>query len=184
MIAQVVQSPGKYGVGHAVVRHRILQAVLVHDRPQLRRRQFDARAAQADCGFADAIDIPLPVGSVEAPVCQRLFDAAVFDHAIAPEDRRNRSLAVAALIGTHYIRDAPNQMRPNLATASLMDLNFSMNGIMVCSVLSSSSAFLSTSAARAFGTTATPSSSATMISPGLTRVLAQVTGMLTPAKRK
>ena len=41
----------------------------------------------------------------------------------------------------------PDQIRPNLATASPIDLNFSMKGSMLCSVLSSSCAFLSTSAA-------------------------------------
>src|SRR5260370_4316859 len=110
-------------------------------------------------------------------------------HSVALRHQYASDCLMRPFVTTRYLRIGSTitfggQIRPNLATASLMDLNFSMKGSMVCSVLSSSSAFLSTSAARALGTTATPSSSATMISPGFTRAPAQVTGMFTPAKRK
>src|SRR5260370_29994728 len=65
-------------------------------------------------------------------------------------------------------RQHQSQILPNCLTASLMERNFSMKGIMRCSVSSSSRAFLSTSAAFARGTTATPSSSAVTISPAFT----------------
>src|SRR5579872_3722745 len=75
------------------------------------------------------------------------------------------------------------QIRPYLATASVMERYFSMNGSMLCSVLSSSCAFFRTSAAWALGITATPSSSAVTMSPGDTTTPAHVTGTFIPARR-
>src|SRR5581483_1780802 len=73
--------------------------------------------------------------------------------------------------------------RPNCLTASWIDFNFSMTGYIECSLKSICWARLRTSCARARGTTATPSLSATTMSPGFTGTPSQIRGICAPSKR-
>src|SRR5947209_4113337 len=65
-----------------------------HDGPEFRGRQLDARAPQPHRGLADAIDFPLPIRRVQAPIRQRLFDAPVSSHSLF---LRNRSIYVTGM---------------------------------------------------------------------------------------
>ena len=85
---------------------------------------------------------------------------------------------VESTVGAGGLRrvDGHRQMRLNFAIAFCSDLNSRMNGYMPRSRSSMAWACLRTSAARSCGTTTTPSSSATMMSPGRTVTPAHSTG--------
>ena len=78
VVLRVVQPLGEDRIGHAVHRDGVFQPIFLDRRPQFRWHKFDAPASQPAGGLTNTIDVPLPLRCVQAPVGERLLDAAVF----------------------------------------------------------------------------------------------------------
>ena len=113
------------------------------------------------------------IGLAVALISGRIVASQIY--AIRASDPLMLGAAIALVVGITALAT----MIPGMARVAAAAVGSAAHGVTRGRRASSSSwDFFNTSAAFAFGTTATPSSSATMMSPGLTRTPAQVTGTL------
>src|SRR5437899_12275416 len=74
VMAGIVDAFGEGRARHSVEGHGADQAVAFENRPQLGRNQLDAFAADFPSCCADALDVPIPLRPVQAPIRDRLPD--------------------------------------------------------------------------------------------------------------